>query len=1142
MEQDNSNAPNRDVVGYLSKPCQSRESSKGLEPQRDVTLHKAESAWKPKRMQETDKTINITEEFYKKIRSTLNKLAPKKFQTLVKQVSEMEINTEERLQGVADLIFERAISEPCFCVAYASMCRYLAMIKVASTSKQGEYVNFRAILLTRCQKEFDKDSVKEMEEMRKVIAETQDPQKREELCEELKMVEVKARNRSIGNIRSYEISLNLLFYPIFYISKCCFMSKVFLRFIGELFDLKMLTEKIMHDCLFNLLKTKDEERLKSVCELFLRFGKTLDTERAKPRMDQYFNQMDKIIQEKKTSSRVRFMLQDVIDLRKCKWISNSKNTNSKTKTQFPGVQNVRGGRIARVYEKGSKDPGTGMGDNDRLTSTGKANIRVERQSNDPSRLKLTKQNLDKSNIQLGPVAGTTKFSELQRGSTGERARNFTEQEKQSTPSNRFSAFSKPGDNSRDRFGTVPARGDSRVRGSGGFGHLQSRGITPMSSKEQEKEEALAAVRDQIRERRRERKLNKLEVQNNSKSSLSTAKELTEEDMEKETKIILNEYLQLQDIKEAIFDIKELKSPSVMHIFVSSAVNYVLKRSSIERNQTGILLHDLVKKNILSIPVYIQGLTGVIQFAVNIENDIPNIWRYFGELIGPMVYDENVPLNFLRKVAEPLKENNKAGLLVAEVLHAASLTEGHKKVGSLWTQSSLQWEHFMSEDDVKKFIVDNKVEFTEPGWQRRSTGWRKENSMEQENSNASNNSESDDDMYSWDRFETSFENSRERIVDNKKSCKPVSPTAKELTEKEMETKTKNILDEYLHFQDTKEAILCVEKLKSPSVMHLFVSSAVNYVLERSSMARNQTGILLFYLVKKKLISISLYIQGLTKVMQFAENMENDIPNIWRYFGELIGPMIQDVSVPLNFLRKVAEPLKGNNKAGFLVAEVLHAASHREGQKRVKSLWKQSSLQWEDFISACDVKKFIIAQKVEFTAAGDCQSSTPTVPISMEAIQDKLHQLLIKENTDNEVIFDWIEESVDDPTIKSNKFIRTLMTLVCESAITGSGSRARVLPEVIKNRGDLLEKYLDHRAESELQALYAIQSLVHKLEHPQGVLRTLFEILYDEDIISEDGFNQWEKSKDPNEQEGKGVAMKQVVQFFTWLREVDYVSDS
>lgn len=33
-------------------------------------------------------------------------------------------------------------------------------------------------------------------------------------------------------------------------------------------------------------------------------------------MDQYFAQMDKIIKEKKTSSRIRFMLQDVLDLRR----------------------------------------------------------------------------------------------------------------------------------------------------------------------------------------------------------------------------------------------------------------------------------------------------------------------------------------------------------------------------------------------------------------------------------------------------------------------------------------------------------------------------------------------------------------------------------------------------------------------------------------------------------------------------------------------------------------------------------------------------------------------------------------------------------------------------------------------------------
>ena len=47
--------------------------------------------------------------------------------------------------------------------------------------------------------------------------------------------------------------------------------------------------------------------------------------------------------------------------------------------------------------------------------------------------------------------------------------------------------------------------------------------------------------------------------------------------------------------------------------------------------------------------------------------------------------------------------------------------------------------------------------------------------------------------------------------------------------------------------------------------------------------------------------------------------------------------------------------------------------------------------------------------------------------------------------------------------------------------------------------------------------------------------MFDTLYDADIISEAAFIQWEKSDE--EREGKDVAMKQVVQFFTWLREAE-----
>lgn len=106
----------------------------------DVQLKKAENAWKPtakkstrnRAVEEVDGDDNEcsdeqlkTNELFKRLRSILNKLTPQKFQDLMKQVRELTIDTEERLKGAIDLIFEKAISEPNFSVAYANMCRCL---------------------------------------------------------------------------------------------------------------------------------------------------------------------------------------------------------------------------------------------------------------------------------------------------------------------------------------------------------------------------------------------------------------------------------------------------------------------------------------------------------------------------------------------------------------------------------------------------------------------------------------------------------------------------------------------------------------------------------------------------------------------------------------------------------------------------------------------------------------------------------------------------------------------------------------------------------------------------------------------------------------------------------------------------------
>jgi len=62
----------------------------------------------------------------------LNKLTPQMFNQLMKQVTDLTVDTEERLKGVIDLVFEKAIDEPSFSVAYANMCRCLVTVRAAN--------------------------------------------------------------------------------------------------------------------------------------------------------------------------------------------------------------------------------------------------------------------------------------------------------------------------------------------------------------------------------------------------------------------------------------------------------------------------------------------------------------------------------------------------------------------------------------------------------------------------------------------------------------------------------------------------------------------------------------------------------------------------------------------------------------------------------------------------------------------------------------------------------------------------------------------------------------------------------------------------------------------------------------------------
>uniref|UniRef100_A0AAY4E877 Eukaryotic translation initiation factor 4 gamma n=1 Tax=Denticeps clupeoides TaxID=299321 RepID=A0AAY4E877_9TELE len=600
----------------------------------DVQLNKAEKAWKPqakcRTAEEDDHEVAKTQDLFRRVRSVLNKLTPQMFQPLMKQVTELTIDNEERLKGVIDLIFEKAISEPNFSVAYANMCRCLMGLKVPTVDKPGIWVNFRKLLLNHCQKEFekDKDDDEIFEKKQKELEAASGDEESQRLKEELEEAKDKARRRSLGNI----------------------------KFIGELFKLKMLTEAIMHDCVVKLLKNHDEESLECLCRLLSTIGKDLDFEKAKPRMDQYFNQMEKIIKERKTSSRIRFMLQDLLDLRRNTWVPRRGDQGPKTIEQIHKEAELEEHREqVKVLHLMSKKDARGVGPGGHRSGPRTSQppdegwntvpISSKNRPIDPTRLsKITMvRNLDNNNL-------------FRKGTWG-----------------------------------------SWGRGSSGGSGVKTSdtGLCFLH--------ALFCVLDFFLKR----------VSESTPPPITSKPALSEEELERKSTAIIEEYLHINDLKEALQCVSEMNSMPLLHVFVRTAVESTLERSTITREHMGILLQTLSSHSWLLISFLTLRLQEILEVAEDMAIDIPHIWRYLAEIISPMLHEGGIPMGQLfREVAKTLMPLGKAGVLLAEIFHLLCQGMSHKKVCAMWTDAGLSWREFLPEDeDVNKFVTDQGLEYT-----------------------------------------------------------------------------------------------------------------------------------------------------------------------------------------------------------------------------------------------------------------------------------------------------------------------------------------------------------------------------------------------------------------------------------------------
>uniref|UniRef100_A0A672M5M7 Eukaryotic translation initiation factor 4 gamma 3 n=1 Tax=Sinocyclocheilus grahami TaxID=75366 RepID=A0A672M5M7_SINGR len=840
----------------------------------DIQLKKAENAWKPGMKKENvtdDPEALKTQELFRKVRSILNKLTPQMFHQLMKQVTDLTINTEERLKGVIDLVFEKAIDEPSFSVAYANMCRCLATLKVPTADKPNTTVNFRKLLLNRCQKEFERDKVDDvvLERKQKELDSATSPTEREKLQEELEETKDKARRRSTGNI----------------------------KFIGELFKLKMLTEPIMHDCVVKLLKNHDGESLECLCRLLTTIGKDLDFEKAKPRMDQYFNQMEKIVKERKTSSRIRFMLQDVIDLRLHNWVSRRVDQGPKT--------------IEQIHKE----------------------AKLEEQE---EQRKVHQQLLSK---------------DIKR---------------------------RPGENQRSQreetWNTVPTTKNSRT--------IDPTKI-PKISKPQIDEKIQLGPRAQI---------------NWIKGSSGGAK-ASDPELTRSASSTLNRYSALQS---------STSQPSPAPAQTSDSDS---RRPLGSRGSTG---RDRSEKPLS---------------------------------LGP----------------------SRPGLF--------------------------------SRGSSAKELTDNMAP-----------------------------------QETWREGPDSHHTPREVTGGSEK---PI------LTEEEVERKSKSIIDEFLHINDYKEAVQCVIEMDQPSLLFVFVRMGLECTLERSQKAREHMGLLYYQLIQKDILPHSQLFKAFSEMLEQADDMAIDVPFIWLYLAELLSPLLREGGINMRELfSELSKPLLPVGRAAILFSEILHLLCKQMSHRKVGDLWRESGLNWADFLPEGEhLPTFISQQKLEFTVSevSPVSPATAKPSLSPEELFKQLEHLLLEDMASDEQIFDWVEANLDESQMSSSPFLRALMTAVCKAAVKDESTSCRVDTAIVQRRLPILHKYLNSDTERQLQALYALQSLIVALDQPPNLLRMFFDCLYDEDVISEEAFYQWETSKDPAEQQGKGVALKSVTAFFTWLREAEEESE-
>lgn len=673
----------------------------------------------------SEQELNENEKVLREVRSIMNKLTPQKFSKLVEDLTKLPINTEDRLRETINIIFEKSIDEPAFSQTYANLCKVLCNIKVPSSEQADKSISFRAILLTRCQKEFNTDFYKEInyDELFKEAEECTDETKKRELKEQLEEKLTKAKRRSLGNI----------------------------RFIGELFKLRMLTDTIMHDCINRLLKPdkenlEDEENLECLCKLLTTIGKDIDgksestdaSEKTKvEKMNQYFDRLSKIVAKSKAgqnsiSSRIRFMILDVIDLRANKWIQRRPDNAPKTIDEIHREAQEEEQRslaeIARLnaqdaHKRSQQPPGIRIGRGGIVQSTGGRSSSMDTETfqkqkqahNMASKVSHMRTNLTSdADIMLKPPSfnKTSSMSGPSRTQTQQSSRIDNRSVHVDDDSNRRASMSGPvkahrqySTESSKKYQLDKIRQMERGNGSETSSQASSREASQSRPSESRDSSVSRPVVEAIKQ---------LPIQ-----SIIKKRTYTRPEIERKANNMIEEFIQNDDISESLKDLEEFQPINEIQLeeFIHQIIQLVLERTTQVRTQIGKLFSQALNQNIIKQNHYVAAFKSIFETVEDLAYDVPLIGQYLAELLAPM-FQEEANIEYIKDIFDPILDQSISADIIAKILHLAANRLGHSSVVKIFKQSNLNINDFLqSQSDKNEYLKNKKIDWIISGRER-----------------------------------------------------------------------------------------------------------------------------------------------------------------------------------------------------------------------------------------------------------------------------------------------------------------------------------------------------------------------------------------------------------------------------------------